>query len=131
MPAVRVRSSAYSFGDTINLTQANINGVSNESGGEWASFRNGAGGVLSAQCIRTVRHARKRPASGASMASAPIQRPNRRIRRGPRRSITCSGAGLGIFPRSFCRSDYRTAAMAGYVYFGFRVVCEVAKEGSG
>ena len=29
------------------------------------------------------------------------------------------------FPAQFCRSDYRKEALAGYVYFGFRIVCEI------
>ena len=33
--------------------------------------------------------------------------------------------GAWDFPAESCRSDFRREAMSGYVYFGFRVVCEV------
>ena len=33
--------------------------------------------------------------------------------------------GAWDFPARNCRSDYRGEALSGYVYFGFRVVCEV------
>lgn len=33
--------------------------------------------------------------------------------------------GAWDYPASHCRSDYRREALSGYVYFGFRVVCEL------
>ncbi len=36
--------------------------------------------------------------------------------------------GAWDYPAEYCRSDFRQEAMSGYVYFGFRVVCEVDSE---
>ena len=122
--------SAYSFGDTINLTQANINGVSNESA---------ANGPL----LRTA-HVGSYPPNAFGLCdmhgnvwewcvdgNRPYSASQQEDPQGPPALYYMLRGGAWDFPAEFCRSDYRTEAMAGYVYFGFRVVCEVAKEGSG
>ena len=43
---------------------------------------------------------------------------------GPSLHYVIRGGGWD-FPAHFCRSDYRKEALAGYVYFGFRVACDV------
>ena len=120
--------SAYSFGDAINLTQANINGVSNRSAGNEPLFRTAQVGSYPPNsfglydmhgnvwewCVDGKRH------YSASTQTDP---------QGPAALYCMLRGGAWDFPAEFCRSDYRTEAMAGYVYFGFRVVCEVAKEG--
>jgi len=43
-------------------------------------------------------------------------------------SLYCMLRGGGWdYPADFCRSDHRRETLAGYVYFGFRVLCEASK----
>ena len=118
--------SAYSFGDEINLTQANFNGVSNENAplagtAQVGSYPPNAFGLYDMH---------GNVCEWCGDGKRPYSTSEQKDPQGPPALYCMLRGGAWDFPAEFCRSDYRTEAMVGYVYFGIRVVCEVAKEES-
>ena len=115
--------TSYSFGNAINLTQANISA-------------SGAG--KDSQPIKRTEEVGSYPPNSfglydmhgnvwewCSDGKREYTRSSQTDPNGGHAMHYVIRGGGWDFPAQFCRSDYRKEALAGYVYFGFRVVCEV------
>jgi len=116
-------TTPYSFGNVITLAQANISqpGADEDAQplkhtAEVGSYPSNAFGLydMHGNVWEWCADGKRKYARSAQTD------PNG----GPTLYYILRGGGWD-FPAHFCRSDYRNEALAGYVYFGFRVACEV------
>ena len=120
-------TSRFSFGDSASLANANINGWTDSESGQAPLGRTAAIGSYSPNpfglhdmhgnvwewCAGSRRQYTKQPQIDPH---------------GPITIYSVLRGGAWDFPQALCRSDYRTEAFNGYVFAGFRVVCEVEDD---
>jgi len=116
--------SAYYFGEDIALSDANFNAFSSDSSGmrpvgattPVGSYMPNAFGLYDMHgnvwewCFGDLG-----PYSLGTKTDPAGQHAIHRVIRG----------GAWDFPKEYCRSDFRTEAITGYVFVGFRIVCEI------
>ena len=119
-------TTSYAFGDDISLEQANFNSLPENGGvkpvGSTAtvgSYPPNAFGVHDMHgnvwewCFGGLE-----AYATATRTDPPGELAIYEVLRG----------GAWDFPKPYCRSDFRTAGFGGYVFVGFRIVCEVDKN---
>ena len=119
-------TTLFAYGDTLALDQANFNSLVSSNGRKplgrvslVGSYPPNAFGIYDMHgnvwewCQDSMRP------YASSFQTNP---------RGPKTLYRVLRGGAWDMPATYCRSDYRTGALGGYVMAGFRVVCEIDRN---